>query len=179
MRKLYKNFHIFHFKKRIVSTETIRGNTVHGIWTLKKLYLSILFCRFLAVLEFIIGTKQQSEEMGTSWITEAMEEMRFALQCYGSSKVIMILILYIVESVRLLKFYFGLSKVVKCLAKIEHTLKLKPFGVLPTIKIVMEVRRLFTGMTMSIDAKMSNVLSLKIVKCKKHKTRSTLKVETQ
>ena len=26
--------------------------------------------------------------MGTSWITEVMEEMRFALQCYGSSKVI-------------------------------------------------------------------------------------------
>jgi len=43
---------------------------------------------FLAVLEFIIGTKQQSEEMGTSWITEAMEEMRFALQCYGSSKTV-------------------------------------------------------------------------------------------
>ena len=36
----------------------------------------------------MIGTKQQSEEMGTSWITEVMEEMRFALQCYGSSKVI-------------------------------------------------------------------------------------------
>ena len=43
----------------------------------------------MAVLEFMIGTKQQSEEMGTSWITEVMEEMRFALQCYGSSKVIM------------------------------------------------------------------------------------------
>ena len=28
MRKLYENFHIFHFKKRIVSAETIRGNTV-------------------------------------------------------------------------------------------------------------------------------------------------------
>merc|ERR1712241_1536070 len=43
---------------------------------------------FLALLEFIIGTKQQSEEMGTSWLTEAMEEMRFALQCYGSSKTV-------------------------------------------------------------------------------------------
>jgi hypothetical protein len=59
----------------------------------------------------------------------------------------------------------------------DVTLKLKPFGVLPSI--VIEVRRFFTGITMSIDAKMSNVLSLKIVKCKKHKTRSTLKVETQ
>ena len=28
MRKLYENFHIFHFQKRIVSAETIRGNTV-------------------------------------------------------------------------------------------------------------------------------------------------------
>ena len=29
MRKLYENFHIFHFQKRIVSTETIPGNTVN------------------------------------------------------------------------------------------------------------------------------------------------------
>ena len=29
MRKLYENFHIFHFQKRIVSAETIRGNTVN------------------------------------------------------------------------------------------------------------------------------------------------------
>jgi hypothetical protein len=28
MRKLYENFHILHFQKRIVSAETIRGNTV-------------------------------------------------------------------------------------------------------------------------------------------------------
>ena len=28
MRKLYENFHIFHFQKSIVSAETIRGNTV-------------------------------------------------------------------------------------------------------------------------------------------------------
>jgi hypothetical protein len=28
MRKLYENFHIFYFQKRIVSAETIRGNTV-------------------------------------------------------------------------------------------------------------------------------------------------------
>ena len=52
-----------------------------------KIYVNVCFYRFLALLEFIIGTKQQSEEMGTSWLTEAMEEMRFALQCYGSSKV--------------------------------------------------------------------------------------------
>ena len=28
MRKLYENFHIFHFQKRILSAETIRGFTV-------------------------------------------------------------------------------------------------------------------------------------------------------
>ena len=28
MRKLYDNFHIFHFQKRIVSSKTIRGNTI-------------------------------------------------------------------------------------------------------------------------------------------------------
>ena len=31
MRKPYENFHIFHFQKRIVSTETICGNTVGNI----------------------------------------------------------------------------------------------------------------------------------------------------
>jgi hypothetical protein len=30
MRKLYENFHILHFQKRIVSVETICGNTVLG-----------------------------------------------------------------------------------------------------------------------------------------------------
>ena len=29
MRKLYENFHIFYFQKRIVSAETIRGNKVN------------------------------------------------------------------------------------------------------------------------------------------------------
>ena len=28
MRKLYENFHILNFQKRIVSVETIRGNTI-------------------------------------------------------------------------------------------------------------------------------------------------------
>ncbi len=44
-------------------------------------------CRLLAILEFFYGTRQQSEELGTSWVTEMREEMRFALLCYGSSKV--------------------------------------------------------------------------------------------
>ena len=29
---VYENFHIFHFQKRIVSAETIRGNKVCGSW---------------------------------------------------------------------------------------------------------------------------------------------------
>ena len=31
MQKLYENFHIFHFQKKVVSVETIRGNTVSQI----------------------------------------------------------------------------------------------------------------------------------------------------
>ena len=34
MRKLYENFHIFHFQKRIDSAETIHGNTVGEIMLL-------------------------------------------------------------------------------------------------------------------------------------------------
>ena len=31
MRKLYENFHIVYFQKRIVSPETIRGNMVNNL----------------------------------------------------------------------------------------------------------------------------------------------------
>jgi hypothetical protein len=41
----------------------------------------------LAIFEFFYGTKQQSTELGTSWITEIKEELKFAFKCYGSSKV--------------------------------------------------------------------------------------------
>ena len=40
MRKLYENFHIFYFQKRIVSTETIRGY-IYGM----------CFCRTLVVVK--------------------------------------------------------------------------------------------------------------------------------
>ena len=43
MRKLYENFHIFHFQKRIVSAETIRGNTVckeHSLRTGRQMLCS-------------------------------------------------------------------------------------------------------------------------------------------
>ena len=43
--------------------------------------------RFLAVIEFFVGTKSQSEELGTTWMSEIREELRFAMLCYGSSKV--------------------------------------------------------------------------------------------
>ena len=39
MRKLYENFHIFHFQKRIVSAETIRGKTVTQTQIKKKIKL--------------------------------------------------------------------------------------------------------------------------------------------
>ena len=39
---VYEKFYIFHFQKRIVSVETIRGNTV---------YLEIIFERFYVALQ--------------------------------------------------------------------------------------------------------------------------------
>ena len=40
MQKLYENFHIFYFQKRIVSVETIRGNTVYKEMWYKYLTLN-------------------------------------------------------------------------------------------------------------------------------------------
>ena len=39
MRKQYENFHIFHFQKRIVAAETIRGNTVSQ----KMLFIAAIY----------------------------------------------------------------------------------------------------------------------------------------
>ena len=39
------------------------------------------------IFEFFYGTKQQASELGTSWLTEIKEELTFAFQCHGSSKV--------------------------------------------------------------------------------------------
>ncbi len=53
--------------------------------------LLCIFCfRLLTVFEFFYGTKQQSSEMGTSWLTEIKEELRFACTC-GSTKVSLLL----------------------------------------------------------------------------------------
>jgi hypothetical protein len=48
MRKLYANFHIFYFQKRIVSAETIRGNTVAYFDPIKYIY-KIKFIFFLPI----------------------------------------------------------------------------------------------------------------------------------
>ena len=61
----------------------------------------------------MIGTKQQSEEMGTSWITEVMEEMRFALQCYGSSKVIIDFPFSTLKKLKIMIFLFYYSAIFK------------------------------------------------------------------
>ena len=43
--------------------------------------------RLLAMLEFLYGSYQKSKEMGTSWLEEMKEEMKFAMICHGNTKV--------------------------------------------------------------------------------------------
>ena len=45
------------------------------------------FSSVLAFCEFLIGSKQTSDDHGTTWIHEMKEEFKFAMLCYGSSKV--------------------------------------------------------------------------------------------
>ena len=40
----------------------------------------------LAICEFFIGTKQQSDELGTTWWEEIVAELKFAFKCHGSTK---------------------------------------------------------------------------------------------
>ena len=42
----------------------------------------------LAIVEFLYGSYQKSKEMGTTWAEEMREEFRFAMICYGTTKVI-------------------------------------------------------------------------------------------
>jgi len=51
-------------------------------------FLGIFVGILIALCEFLHGTKKQSEEMGTSWVQEMREELRFAFLCYGSSKAV-------------------------------------------------------------------------------------------
>ena len=71
MQKLYENFHIFHFQKRIVSAETIPGNTV--------------------VVAVTVLTKRQERGRGefegrepfvtSKWLDKLCENTSFALHC--------------------------------------------------------------------------------------------------
>jgi isopentenyl diphosphate isomerase/L-lactate dehydrogenase-like FMN-dependent dehydrogenase len=40
------------------------------------------------MIEFLYGSYQKSKEMGTTWIEEMKEEMKFAMICHGNTKVI-------------------------------------------------------------------------------------------
>jgi hypothetical protein len=62
MRKLYENFHIFHFQKRIVSAETIRGNTV-------TVFLSELVMPKKEGKKFKSIASCQTFKLGNSWIS--------------------------------------------------------------------------------------------------------------
>ena len=54
MWKLYENFYIFYFQKRIVSAETIRGNTVYLVNIKSKVEISSIFVAFLEYLNFTV-----------------------------------------------------------------------------------------------------------------------------
>ena len=40
-----------------------------------------------AIIEFFIGTKKQANELGTTWWEEIKQEVKFALKCFGTTKV--------------------------------------------------------------------------------------------
>ena len=70
MRKLYENFHIFHFKKRIVSAETIRGNKVCQIWTLGSkewYYLNFVTCTYLTLNKGSNTTETPKLKTSNAW----------------------------------------------------------------------------------------------------------------
>ena len=39
-----------------------------------------------AVLEFLYGTRQSSQEAGVTWVEEMTNELRFIFQCHGNTK---------------------------------------------------------------------------------------------
>jgi len=45
-----------------------------------------LFATILAFIEFLYGSYQKSKEMGSTWIEEMREEMKFAMICHGNTK---------------------------------------------------------------------------------------------
>ena len=56
MWKLYENFHIFHFQKRIVSLETIYGNTVGGCVNLGATFGMTIICKNQAFSQEVVFT---------------------------------------------------------------------------------------------------------------------------
>ena len=78
MRKLYENFHIFHFQKRIVSAETIRGNTValFDIQSKPKSPIGQQFCSRISKIEQTrIGILDKNpESVGTLFRHTTMAE---------------------------------------------------------------------------------------------------------
>ena len=63
-----------------------------------------------AVVEFFYGTRQQASELGTSWISEIREELRFALKCHGNVKVNRDKFIGQVRRKRKVKFYLKLME---------------------------------------------------------------------
>jgi len=45
-----------------------------------------LVATLLACIEFLYGSYQKSKEMGSTWVEEMREEMRFAMLCHGNTK---------------------------------------------------------------------------------------------
>ena len=41
----------------------------------------------LAFIEFLYGSYQKSKEMGSTWVEEMREELKFAMICHGNTKV--------------------------------------------------------------------------------------------
>ena len=51
---------------------TVLGGLVSALW---------------AIAEFFIGTKQQANELGSTWWEEIMAEFKFTMKCFGTTKV--------------------------------------------------------------------------------------------
>merc|ERR1712113_1130265 len=45
-----------------------------------------LFATILAFIEFLYGSYQKSKEMGSTWVEEMREELKFAMICHGNTK---------------------------------------------------------------------------------------------
>ena len=41
---------------------------------------------FMALLEFLYGTRQSAKEAGLNWLQEMLNEMKFILKCHGNVK---------------------------------------------------------------------------------------------